>query len=129
MTTQATTTYDELCPGDDKPTAPTGCKAHRPWTPEPAATAAPTGRLTSSPDRNRNDPSPRLPIPIAAVPSGRTPAHRVLAATEPPIPLPALVRRDKEPVGVFLDEAKRELRQVIKRFSDLTVDAKPPITR
>jgi hypothetical protein len=68
-------------------------------------------------------------IPIAAVPSSRTQAHWVLAATEPSIPLPALVRRDKEPMGVFLDEAKRELRQVIKRFGDLMVDAKRPVTR
>jgi hypothetical protein len=44
MTTQATTTYDELCPAVTKPTAPTGCKAHRPWTPERAATAASNGR-------------------------------------------------------------------------------------
>jgi hypothetical protein len=29
----------------------------------------------------------------------------VLATTEPLIPLPALVRLDKEPMGVFLDEA------------------------
>lgn len=44
MTTQATTTYDELCPAVTKPTAPTGCKTHRPWTPERAATATPNGR-------------------------------------------------------------------------------------
>lgn len=44
MTTQATTTYDERFPAVTKPTAPTGCKAHRPWTPERAATATPNGR-------------------------------------------------------------------------------------
>jgi hypothetical protein len=44
MTTQATTTYDELFPAVTKPTAPTRCKAHRPWTPERAATATPNGR-------------------------------------------------------------------------------------
>jgi hypothetical protein len=37
--------------------------------------------------------------------------------------------RDKEPMGVFLDEAKRELRQVIERFGGLTVDVKRPVTR
>jgi hypothetical protein len=44
MTTQATTTYDERFPAVTKPTAATGCKAHRPWTPERAATATPNGR-------------------------------------------------------------------------------------
>jgi hypothetical protein len=44
MTTQVTTTYDERFPAVTKPTAPTGCKAHRPWTPERAATATPNGR-------------------------------------------------------------------------------------
>jgi hypothetical protein len=30
---------------------------------------------------------------------------------------------------VFLDEAKRELRQVIERFDSLTVNVKRPVTR
>jgi hypothetical protein len=72
MTTQATTTYDELCPAVTKPTAPTGCKAHRPWTPERAATAASNGRLTSSSDRIAMPPRDDCRIPVAAVPSSRT---------------------------------------------------------
>jgi hypothetical protein len=72
MTTQATTTYDELCPAVTKPTAPTGCKAHRPWTPERAATATPNGRLTSSSYRTAMPPLDDCLIPVAAAPSGRT---------------------------------------------------------
>lgn len=62
-------------------------------------------------------------FPADDVPStGRSRAHRILTAVEPSIPLPALVRRDEEPVGVSLSEAERELRQVIARFGGLTVD-------
>lgn len=61
-------------------------------------------------------------IPLGDVPAGPTRAHRVLAAIEPSIELPAWVRRDEEPVGVSLSEVERELRQVIARFGGLTVD-------
>jgi DNA polymerase I-like protein with 3'-5' exonuclease and polymerase domains len=57
------------------------------------------------------------------VPStGRSRTHRILAATEPSVLLPALVRRDKDPVGMPLGRVERELRQVIERFGGLTVD-------
>lgn len=61
-------------------------------------------------------------IPTGDVPSGRTRAHRILAAIEPVIPLPALVRRGAEPAPITLDRAAEGLRGLIGRCSALTVD-------
>lgn len=55
-------------------------------------------------------------------PLGRSRAYRVLAAIEPSMPLPALVRRDTDPEAVTLVEVEQELRRVIERFGGLTVD-------
>ncbi|MGH7746141.1 MAG: hypothetical protein ACREQ5_15425, partial [Candidatus Dormibacteria bacterium] len=61
-------------------------------------------------------------IPAADVPASRSRKHRVLAAVEPVIELPALVRRDTDPEAVTLVEVEQELRRVIERFGGLTVD-------
>ena len=57
------------------------------------------------------------------VPStGRSRAHRILAAIEPVIELPALVRRGAQPQPISLDRAAKGLRGLIKRCGALTVD-------
>jgi len=57
------------------------------------------------------------------VPSiGRSRAHRILAAIEPVIELPALVRRGGDPHPISLDRAARGLRALITRCGALTVD-------
>ncbi|MGH3867253.1 MAG: DNA polymerase [Pseudonocardiaceae bacterium] len=61
-------------------------------------------------------------IPTGDVPSGRSRAHRILAAIEPSIPLPALVRRGGDPQPITLDRAARGLRGLIERSGALTVD-------
>src|SRR5437764_10590458 len=58
----------------------------------------------------------------AEVPPGWARAHRILTAIEPPIPLPALVRRGGEPQPITLDRATRGLRGLIERSGALTVD-------
>ncbi|MGH3525754.1 MAG: DNA polymerase [Pseudonocardiaceae bacterium] len=61
-------------------------------------------------------------IPGGDVPPSRTRAHRILAASEPTIPLPAVVRRGDEPQPITLDRAARGLRGLIERSGALTVD-------
>lgn len=61
-------------------------------------------------------------IPAADVPAGRSRAHRVLAATEPTVLLPAVVGRDLDPHPVTLAAAESLLRQITSRFGGLTVD-------
>lgn len=61
-------------------------------------------------------------IPSCDVPTTRTRAHRVLAAIEPSIPLPALVRRGGQPQPITLDRATRGLQGLIERSGALTVD-------
>lgn len=57
------------------------------------------------------------------IPSGRTRKHRLLAAIEPSVPLPAVMHRsDLTPRAVSLLEATRLLAEVIKRSGALTVD-------
>jgi DNA polymerase I-like protein with 3'-5' exonuclease and polymerase domains len=58
-----------------------------------------------------------------ALPStGRSRPYRILAATEPVIELPALVRRGAQPQSISLDRAARGLRGLIGRCDALTVD-------
>jgi len=47
--------------------------------------------------------------------TGRNRAHRILAAIEPVIPLPALVRRGHQPHPITLDRAAQGLPGLIKR--------------
>jgi DNA polymerase I-like protein with 3'-5' exonuclease and polymerase domains len=54
--------------------------------------------------------------------TGRSRAHRILAAIEPVIELPALVRRGGQPQPISLDRAARGLRGLIARCGALTVD-------
>lgn len=57
------------------------------------------------------------------VPStGRSRAHRILAAIEPVIELPALVRRGREPQPLTLERSAQGLRGLIQRCGALTVD-------
>jgi len=57
------------------------------------------------------------------VPStGRSKRHRILAAVEPVIELPALVRRGGKPQSISLERAAQGLRGVVKRCGALTVD-------
>jgi len=54
--------------------------------------------------------------------TGRSRAHRILAAIEPVIELPALVRRGNPPHPITLERAVQGLRGLIKRCGALTVD-------
>ena len=54
--------------------------------------------------------------------TGHSRAHRILAAIEPVIPLPALVRRGGQPQPISLDRAAQGLRGLIARCGALTVD-------
>ena len=54
--------------------------------------------------------------------TGRSRAHRILAAVEPVIELPALVRRGAEPEPISLERAARGLRGLVERCGALTVD-------
>lgn len=54
--------------------------------------------------------------------TGRSRAHRILAAVEPVIELPALMRRGAQPQPISLDRATQGLRGLIARCGALTVD-------
>ena len=62
-------------------------------------------------------------FPVDDVPStGRSRAHRILAAIEPVIELPALVRRGSDPQPISLERAAQGLQALIERCGALTVD-------
>ncbi|MBV9013206.1 MAG: hypothetical protein JO272_14360 [Pseudonocardiales bacterium] len=67
-----------------------------------------------------------MPPPAATalgdVPAVQSRAHRVLAAIERSIPLPALVGRDLRPKAVSLSVASREVSAALARCGALTVD-------
>jgi hypothetical protein len=74
---------------------------------------------------------PSRRLPYSPLPQCLPTGHRPLGARGDRTVDPAVSAgtRDKEPMGVFLNEAKRELRQVIERFDSLTVNVKRPVTR
>ena len=67
---------------------------------------------------------PSLFTPDDVPNTGRSRAHRILAAIEPVIELPALVRRGHDPQSITLNRATRGLWGLIERCGGLTVDVK-----
>lgn len=59
---------------------------------------------------------------VEDAPDGQTRAHRILAAIEPVIELPALVHRGGDPQPISLDRATQGLQGLIKRRGVMTVD-------